>query len=193
MNKHIIMKNIALWVIIISAIISCMKDKGNDDDSLIIDVFPPRVWQISFIFADEDGKNLLTYPLQSNPIANPASFRAYYGNSDNIGEITHNHRDGYTFWIAELREKLLQSETYLQDSTFVFYACFGSVCDTIVAYPDFDAHPSFCSAKKVLWNGNHLGFYWNEHDRIGIVVGKDSSLTYSCMVVPILPSISHLF
>ncbi len=176
----------------------CFCSKPDEDDHIPSHWStpqPPRVWQVNFIFADDNGFNLLPHPLPPNPVVNPNDFYAYYLKdgkpvirNQNFG-YTRNTRSGHVFRIAELRDSLKVSDSFLRDSTVVFYACFANNCDTItIIDPLFS-----CEHTAVRWNGYLLGFYWNQYENVGLILNADSATSYSCHGVPLRPSFSNLF
>ena len=176
----------------LTIITSCIKK----EESSLTDGFPriTRVWQVNFKFADEDGFNLLPLPLPNNPIVNPDNFYAYYLRNgvpiirkENY-TYSYNTRDGYVFYLGELVDSLTLSDSFKNDSTIVFYACFGNICDTVKVYPNFSCHHD-----SVLWNNNLLGYYWNEFNNTALIINSDTLKEYNCHVVPLRPSFSNLF
>lgn len=116
-------------MLILLATTLCFCSKPNEDDHIPPHwntPQPPRVWQVNFIFADDNGFNLLPHPLPSNPVVIPDNFYAYYLKdgkpvirNKNFG-YTRNTRSGHVFRIAELQDSLKVSDSFLRDSTVVF-------------------------------------------------------------------------
>jgi hypothetical protein len=185
------MKNIVLLIISLTIVSGCSKNKEPYDDPL----GDPLIahWRLSFILADDDGNNLLPWNLPQNHVANPEDYHAYHEKNSEIGYFTRNPQYGHIFRVRDVLSSWRETSSFQEDSSFVFYTCFGAICDTIIVYPYFPKTGSSCRAKEVYWNGNYLGFYWNEDDNFSIVIGRDSSETLGCNIIPIPSSISHLF
>ncbi|MCC5918822.1 MAG: hypothetical protein JJU02_15995 [Cryomorphaceae bacterium] len=189
------MKNYILFfsalILLTMTLNNCSKEENLDDDPL----FPPltMAWRLSFFLADDNDNNLLPWSLPPNPVANPDDYFAYHEKSSDIGYFSRNDKYGHIFRFKDGLTSLRETSSFKHDSSFVFYACFGNTCDTIIVYPHFPQSGSGCSAKKIYWNGNYLGFYWNDEDNFSVIVGRDSSETYHCNLIPIPSSISHLF
>lgn len=120
-------------------------------------------FRLTFILSDSAGHNILPYNLPDDPIFYPEGFSAHSHWNDSIGKVIRHREYGYFFSMTEKLGNITNDPVFQRDSTFTFYPCFKTDCDTVTIYKtnvrpdDIDSLVLGCSAQKIIWN--HDTFY----------------------------------
>jgi hypothetical protein len=152
------MKHHLSFLILILLLPSCVKEQEN------VVPGPVKSFGISFILVDSLGNNVLPYELPPNPIVDPDQFTASSDISGNIGHYYRNQEVGHFFIMGNDVLDIQSTFTYMEDSTFYFYPCFGEQCDTVQVlkkgFFNQDSTASSCYADRIVWSADTFYNYY---------------------------------